>query len=505
MLFCSRKVQLSLKEWAKYRLITCFAGMALALFFGLSTASASSVVGDLNNDAIVSFKDFEVLASYWMDANCADSNNCDGADFEPNDGVVDINDLAILCNHWLEIVPLIEVNETFYSISGEDGQIWGDLNANGFGVGRDPDINDCNALRIGDLADELFLVGFRNIVSFDTIDALPADSNIISARLELTRGGEYYATNPFVWGGNCVIDIANPTFGANTLDANDWEAIADANAVAYFLADPGPNQPMVSTDFNSQGLSLININGKTQFKFYLENSMNGDANSDYLGFYSGEWSEPNKQPQLKLRYNTTRTPIVELSSIDSEDGRIWADFNDITEQWEGYAEDSDDDDQWALRLGDYMDLYSYKTILSFDTSVLPQTCTLMSAKLQMYVSGIGGIDPFSGWGGNCYVDIATPYFGDSNGLQITDWQVPADAVEITRFSGPAGTPQPIVSDKFSGSGLSLINRTGTTQLRVYFETPMNLSTANDCVYLHSGDDSDVNKRPKLIIQYLRYE
>ena len=108
------------------------------------------------------------------------------------------------------------------------------------------------------------------------------------------------------------IDVVNPYFGYRAdLDVNDWQAPADANATAYFLADPGAEQPMVSTDFNTEGLSLINTNGKTQFKFYFESSMNNDANIDCLGFYSGEYSDPGKRPKLEISYTTTRTPIME--------------------------------------------------------------------------------------------------------------------------------------------------------------------------------------------------
>jgi len=506
MFLRSRKAQSSLMEWANYRLRVSLWSVVLVLLIGLNTSFASNTVGDLNNDYIVNFADFEILAFYWMDTNCADSNNCDGADFEPNDGSVDINDLSIFCSHWLDeyINPIIEVNGTFYSISSDDGRIWGDLNGNDRGVGENHTSSENHALRIGDYADQELHVGYRSIVSFDTTDSLPADCNIISARLELTRGYEDYQDNPFNWGGNCVIDVANPYFGYRAdLDANDWQAVADANSIAYFLADPGAEQPMVSTDFNTEGLSLINTNGRTQFKFYFENSMNNDANIDCLGFYSGEYSDPGKRPKLEISYTTTRTPIVEYTSIGTEDGRVWADLNDATQAWQGIGADSMASDYLALRLGDYADSYSYRSILSFDTSSLPDTCTLMSARVQLYVGAIGGTDPFDGWGGSCNIDIANPSFGASV-LEPNDWQAAASGTAIASFPDPNGQTL-MVSDDFSAYGLNFINKTGKTQLKVYFQTPLNSDPNSDCIYFYSGDNADPNKHPKLIIQYLRNE
>jgi hypothetical protein len=60
---------------------------------------------DLNNSGTVEFGDFAKLGEYWSDTDRASSNNCEGADLEPEnepDGDVDMADLAILCEHWLD-------------------------------------------------------------------------------------------------------------------------------------------------------------------------------------------------------------------------------------------------------------------------------------------------------------------------------------------------------------------------------------------------------------------
>ena len=96
---------------------------AIVLVFCLATnARAGSIEADFNNDLIVDWADYATLAYYWLDTNCADYNNCDGADFEPNDGIVDINDLDFFCSDWLAN-EFVEVEANFTSIGDHDGRV----------------------------------------------------------------------------------------------------------------------------------------------------------------------------------------------------------------------------------------------------------------------------------------------------------------------------------------------------------------------------------------------
>ncbi len=56
---------------------------------------------DFNDDTIVNFADFAVLASYWQVTDCNEQNQCEGADLDTN-GKVDANDLRLFCEYWLE-------------------------------------------------------------------------------------------------------------------------------------------------------------------------------------------------------------------------------------------------------------------------------------------------------------------------------------------------------------------------------------------------------------------
>jgi hypothetical protein len=52
-------------------------------------------------DCYVNFADFAVLAEHWLEMNCGQSGNCDGADFTPTDGTVNVVDLAYFAGQWL--------------------------------------------------------------------------------------------------------------------------------------------------------------------------------------------------------------------------------------------------------------------------------------------------------------------------------------------------------------------------------------------------------------------
>ena len=258
---------------------------------------------------------------------------------------------------------------------------------------------------------------------------------------------------------------------------------------------------MISTDFNDEGLANININGKTQFRVYFESSTNNDNNSDYLSFYSGEDAQ-QYQPKLKITYLTNGTPIEEFSSREAEDGRIYARY--ISSAWVSDGVISNDLTSQALRIGDYETTgpYSYKNIVSFDTSSLPDDCNIISAKLQLIRGYSYGTDPFT-WTGNpeCLIDIANPYFGSSINLELDDWDASADDVNVASFSADPGQDQAMVSTEFDQNSLTFINKTGTTQLRFYIDSYYNNDATDDFLGFYPGEQTATDKEPKLIIQY----
>ena len=461
------------------------------------------VEGDFDGNSVVNWLDLKILVGYWLETNCASLDNCQGADFEP-DGDVDFVDYGVFSNRFgIGSAPIttsrIEVEATFLSIGSEDGIVW-DENGGGVGVSSRTDKGDGSeneALRLGDYQESTDPnYGYRTILSFDT-SSLPYDAVIVSARLEMTRGTQV-GTDPFGWGGSCKIDIASPHLGpTSAVEPNDWQATATATNVASFsyLADPGGETLMVSDDFNTPGLAGININGKTQLRVYFTVSNNGSG-TDYLGFYSGDSPTITKQPRLVISY-TTRTPT--FYSIGSEDGIVW-DENGGGVGVDGRTDKGLDDENEALRLGDYVGPYGYRTILSFDTNSLPDDAVIVSARLEMTRGTKVGTDPFGWMGNSCDIDIDNP-FSNSFDLENSDWEDAATATNVASFLADPGADQPMVSQDFDTNGLQHINKTGKTQLRVYFTTSDN-GGGSDYLGFYAGEYEEIQqKRPKLIISY----
>ena len=451
------------------------------------TGTVIEPVPNLNGDDTVDFADFAIFAEQWLRNDCNTCLNCYGADFD-TDGDVDYNDMDQIVQQWLQTQQnLTEVQQSFFSIAAEDGRVY-DQN-NGTGIGYNSTESTSYALRLGDWS---ALQGFRTVLSFDT-NSIPDDANFVSATLQLTCGYEY-GTDPFSWGGQCLIDVNMSCLGASTaLENHDWQAPANAVAVASFTANPGDENPMLSTPFNANGLSSINKTGKTQIKVYFQNANNHDSSSDYLGFYSGESSD-EKKPILTVNYKTS-TPFMSFYSIPAEDGRVY-DQNNGT----GIGFNSTEDTSWALRLGDWSALQGFRTILSFDTSALPDDCNVVSAIVEMTCGYENGTDPFT-WAGQCLVDVTTPYLGTSVSLENYDWQAPANAVGVASFSAHPGIGNKMASSPFNSNGLSNINKTGKTQIKVYFQNANNANTISDYLGFYAGESNEPAKRPKLTIYY----
>jgi hypothetical protein len=187
-------------------------------------------------------------------------------------------------------------------------------------------------------------------------------------------------------------------------------------------------------------------------------------------------------------------------SIGSEDGRVW-DAGD-GEPWRAGADPCDNTID-ALRLGDYYTFNeSYRTIVSFDTSFIPDDARVISATLELTRTTVNGQNPFD-WAGDCLIDITSPHFGSEPNLSAEDWGAPAAAVGVASFPEDPGANSPMVSTRFNIDGRMNINRYGTTQLRVYFTTQTNGDNNSDNLSFYSGNwPYDESYIPKLTVRYV---
>ncbi|HSS78611.1 MAG TPA: M14 family zinc carboxypeptidase [Thermoanaerobaculia bacterium] len=152
----------------------------------------------------------------------------------------------------------------------------------------------------------------------------------------------------------------------------------------------------------------------------------------------------------------------------------------------------------ALRVGDDNQNKQYKAVVSFDTSSIPDGATILSATLRLRRGTVSGTNPFTTHG-TCWADVQTGGFSGSTTLETADFQATATAVQATSLSNAANNGD-WSTGSLNAAGLSAISKTGTTQLRIYFNLDDNNDSGNDYIGYYSGEASSAN-RPQLVITY----
>ena len=148
----------------------------------------------------------------------------------------------------------------------------------------------------------------------------------------------------------------------------------------------------------------------------------------------------------------------------------------------------------TLLLGDDAQNRQYRSILSFDTSSIPDTAIVSSVTLkteQQSSTGGATLNMFNG----LMVDVATGSFGTPS-LQLTDFQAAANKTDIGPF-----TSAPVSSGyTFDLTGAqAYINKTGLTQLRLRFSLDDNNNSVANTISLYSGNSSA--NAPALTVNY----
>ena len=151
----------------------------------------------------------------------------------------------------------------------------------------------------------------------------------------------------------------------------------------------------------------------------------------------------------------------------------------------------------TLAVGDNAQNKQYRSILSFDTSVIPDNATISSVTLRLRYGGIVGTNPFNTHG-PLFVDIITGAFSGNNGLESSDFEA-ASSVDGVMVIGNT-----LVKNWFSASlspgDFGLIDLAGVTQFRLQFSLDDNNDSGADFLKLFSGN-AFASYRPQLIIQY----
>jgi GH35 family endo-1,4-beta-xylanase len=64
-------------------------------------AAGYGLTSDISGDCYVDYEDLKIIADHWLNTDCTEPDNCEGADFEPPDGIVDLLDFSDFAQQWL--------------------------------------------------------------------------------------------------------------------------------------------------------------------------------------------------------------------------------------------------------------------------------------------------------------------------------------------------------------------------------------------------------------------
>ena len=186
---------------------------------------------------------------------------------------------------------------------------------------------------------------------------------------------------------------------------------------------------------------------------------------------------------------------VTFYSVAAQDGRLFE-----TTETSGVGDatsNSTDNSTSSLRVGDFSDDTQYRSLVSFDTSSIPDTATITAATLRIKRGVLSGTSPFTTHG-TCTVDMSSA-FGGSTAFAAGDFQAAASAAGVASMSHPTSNGT-FSTGTLSAAGRSAVNKTGTTQFRFYMTLDDNDDLGTDYIGFYSGEAASGN-RPELVITY----
>ncbi|MGB8215319.1 MAG: DNRLRE domain-containing protein [Anaerolineales bacterium] len=182
--------------------------------------------------------------------------------------------------------------------------------------------------------------------------------------------------------------------------------------------------------------------------------------------------------------------LLTSTSIASEDG--W-----VLESAAGSGVGGSFSTAGTLRVGDDAANRRYRSILSFDTSALPDDAVIQSATLKIRKAGKTGTDPLAtNIFGSLYTDIKSGSFGTPT-LEADDWEYSLATYQVGTFSSTGNGWYSLV---LPPSDYAYINLTGLTHFRLHFNSSSNYNHKADYDSFFAGDASGPD-RPVLTIEY----
>ncbi len=196
--------------------------------------------------------------------------------------------------------------------------------------------------------------------------------------------------------------------------------------------------------------------------------------------------------QLSYDVDYRLVDVLQLVSIAAEDGYL----RESSESSEvGNLIRANNSGGASIRIGDQSKRKQWKSVVSFDTSVLPVDAEITRATLDLTRGSTKG-DPLATLGG-VYLDVQTGGFGASPALEESDFEASATAPRAAQLTVDAVS----AFGGLDATGIAAINDSGVTQMRVYFEFGDDGDSSQDQLGFYSGDSSNANQRPVLELEY----
>ncbi|MFT3784211.1 MAG: DNRLRE domain-containing protein [Nibricoccus sp.] len=211
-------------------------------------------------------------------------------------------------------------------------------------------------------------------------------------------------------------------------------------------------------------------------------------NINYMFYEAGD----RLSAQIALAKEAPSETTATFNSIAGEDG--W-----VLESAETSSVGGSANSAGKLIVGDDPNNKQYRAIVSFDTSSLPDSATIISAKLTLKRDTVTGTNPFTTHGA-CVVSVVKGAFSDSTALSSDDFQAAATANNVATMPNAAANGD-ISIGTLNSAGLAAINKTGRTQFRIAFTLDDNDDSSADTVNWFGGDDGTISKRPILEVTY----
>jgi subtilisin family serine protease len=300
--------------------------------------------------------------------------------------------------------------------------------------------------------------------------------------------------------GSATISMAAPLSSVSIAVAGSTTIGSPCTGGTATVTDTGGGTSSHQWGYRTvSGGAITNIAGQTGMSYVLNCSNFPAAGSYFLVERTtpgcGSALTSNEIPVTVTAVGGTPVTVT-FNSVAAQDARIWESGENTNVGGGGNATDNT---TASLRVGDTNANEQYKSVVSFDTSSIPDTATITSATLRLVRGTSSGTNPFTTHG-SCVADIVTGGFGGSTAFANADWQAAATATNVATMSNPTANGA-ASTGTLSAAGLAAINKTGTTQLRIGFTTDDNNNLAYDYIGFFSGENGTVANKPQLTVTY----